>query len=261
MFTSTEIIHSSADHAAWKSPKRLAPDYVTVAAAADPPAGVRPLTDAANEYAAHRINAGDDTWHGTALTDIANTLASWTVGTKMLTYTPGTFLGFAGEGKLILVEDTKTGGVVGAGAITAEYPNGQVEVGAMIVDPLYRHTAGAERQGKGVGVVLALALSQAVHDGYPGHEPIAFANPFSHAVFALLGATDLPGDRVDPAAFGLCTQCPTRPPQPETGGPVCCDQPVSLAGAPTADGLFDYAVVGSDLVFWKGEGWGGAYDA
>lgn len=98
---------------------------------------------------------------------------------------------------------------VGYCAQTAQYIDGIVEVGSLIVDEAYRR--------RGVSKLLVKAVTKAII--LDGMKPIAFCNPISKGLFEAANYHPMPLCDVPTPALELCSGCPKQPAQ---GG--CCDK-------------------------------------
>jgi N-acetylglutamate synthase-like GNAT family acetyltransferase len=160
--------------------------------------------------------------------DVAETIASWTIGEHMLPKTTKDIATLFDQGLSVVVFDREH--PVGHAGITAQYPDTkQIEIGTIVTHP--------DMRGKHVGTAATVAVLQLGQQEFPGWTPMAMANVQSATLFEKYGGVVMDTKLLSPTVFEFCITCPKRPPQPADGSPKCCDTPYDLSPILTSFGI------------------------
>jgi N-acetylglutamate synthase-like GNAT family acetyltransferase len=117
---------------------------------------------------------------------------------------------------------------VGFGAVTYEWPNKCIEVGAVVVDKKYR--------GQGYGHAIVKGLIGVAKAEYPESTIFALCNEKSLNLFLDNGAKIITDPGILPEeVFGECVKCPKFQ-EAKAQGKLCCDIPVMIQKAGDKNG-------------------------
>ncbi len=148
----------------------------------------------------------------------AQVVSAWTHGEHMIEKSTDDILGLFEKGHSVLVFEKDK--LVGHGAITAQYPNNQIEIGGLIVSPEHRH--------EGAGTAATLLVVTLAEKLFPGSGFFALANPKSGKLLEKLGATPMSTMELCAEVWELCASCPMKPKQEEGKPFICCDTPYDM---------------------------------
>jgi N-acetylglutamate synthase-like GNAT family acetyltransferase len=152
--------------------------------------------------------------------EISNTISNWTkdAGT-MLPKSPEIIKSFLEKGHAVIIwEDDNP---VAFAAVTFEWPNNNVELGALVVEPSHR--------GMGIGHLATIEQIAMAKKKFPGKKLFALCNEKSLKIMLDLGAEIITEPNTLPhEVFGECIiHCPKYQ-QAKAEGKLCCDTPVMI---------------------------------
>ncbi len=173
-----------------------------------------------NPYVAY-IPTGEDQ-------NLAMEVSSWIQGEvdnggTMLPKTPGDILGLFKDSRSVVLIDVKTLKPAGHMAFTEEYPDGSLEVGAVVVNKEFRGNGAADEM-----MSQLLKLGEKTIPDFSKRKILALANEASYKMFLRTGYRDAEREELHEDVWKLCENCPRKS---ENG--LCCDVPVTLVKQPS----------------------------
>lgn len=185
----------------------------------------------------------------------AGVVASWTEGEHMLPKSKGDILTLFSKGHSVLVyEDSPNKSPLGHAAITATYPDNNLEIGTIVVSSDHRHN--------GIGTKATIAVLGLAESLFPGWGAFALANAQSAKLFEKIGAKPMSTIELCSEVWEFCATCPNLPKHPDGQSFICCDTPYTLT--PLMDLAKQYVVSWLSTNVWSNTGVDparGKYDA
>lgn len=153
-------------------------------------------------------------------TQMAHIVSLWTQNPNMLPKRPNEISTFFEDGRSVVILDPN-GRVAGHAAFTREYPDGSLEVGSLVTNPLLQRKGVAKR-----AIEALIEHGRSTIDGFDNRRIFALANNGSLGSFIKAGF-DVSEDQanVHEDVWGECKGCPMIEAK---GDKICCDTLVIL---------------------------------
>lgn len=155
---------------------------------------------------------------------LATEISSWIQkdvenGGSMLAKSPEDMMDLFEKSRSIVLFDAHTRKPAGHIAFTEEYPDGSLEVGAVIVHESFRGNGAADEM-----MIQILQHGEKTIPDFDKRPVHALANEASLKVFLRKGYRNAQREELPEEAWALCEKCPRK-----TDNGQCCDTPVTLA--------------------------------